>query len=109
MESGRCVSIAGHVNDSNIDFSGVERFHEELTSRLSAKVAKAGDTIVTTKGNSTGRTSFVTCGHADLRLFATSEFLSHKTTNRLLDSRFLRYWSLGREFTDQLSWHEHVH
>ena len=51
---------ARHVSDTHIDFSGVERFHEKLWDRLGQKFAMPGDTIVTTKGNSTGRTSFVT-------------------------------------------------
>ena len=50
---------AGHVREDYIDFSGVERFHSGLDSRLLSKASRPGDTIVTTKGNSTGRTSFV--------------------------------------------------
>src|SRR5690349_10582711 len=51
---------AGHVTDSHIDFSGVERFHAELEPRVRSKLSKPGDAVVTTKGNSTGRTTFVT-------------------------------------------------
>jgi len=51
---------ARHVSDTHIDFSGVERFHEKLWDRLGQKFAMPGDTIVTTKGNRSGRTSFVT-------------------------------------------------
>jgi type I restriction enzyme S subunit len=51
---------AGHVTDTHIDFNGAERFHAELEPRLLSKVAKAGDAIVTTKGNSTGRTAYET-------------------------------------------------
>ena len=51
---------AGHVTDSHIDFAGVEHFHEHLADKVRSKMSKVGDTIITTKGNSTGRTSFVT-------------------------------------------------
>jgi type I restriction enzyme S subunit len=47
------------VTDTHIDFEGVERFHTHLESRLSSKLAKPGDAVITTKGNSTGRTTFV--------------------------------------------------
>ena len=50
---------AGHVTDTHIDFTGVEFFHESLTTKLKDKTSRVGDVIVTTKGNSTGRTSFV--------------------------------------------------
>src|SRR2546427_13180221 len=50
---------AGHVTDTHIDFDGVERFHAELEARVRSKLAKLGDAVITTKGNSTGRTAFV--------------------------------------------------
>src|SRR5437899_2654438 len=50
---------AGYVSDSGVDLHGAERFHAELTSRLHNKMSRYGDTIVTTKGNSTGRTAFI--------------------------------------------------
>ena len=50
---------AGHVTDTHIDFNGVERFRAELEPRVRSKLAKPGDAVVTTKGNSTGRTTFV--------------------------------------------------
>ncbi|HXQ21348.1 MAG TPA: hypothetical protein VN812_06720 [Candidatus Acidoferrales bacterium] len=50
---------AGHVTETHIDFGGVERFHAELEARVRSKLSKPGDAVVTTKGNSTGRTTFV--------------------------------------------------
>ncbi|MBA3483223.1 MAG: restriction endonuclease subunit S [Pirellulales bacterium] len=92
---------AGHVSDTRIDFEGVERFHAELADKVQGKMAKLGDTIITTKGNSTGRTSFVT---DRLPPFVYSPHLSYwrsKDLNRI-EGGFLRYWSNGHEFVDQL-------
>jgi type I restriction enzyme, S subunit len=93
---------AGHVTDTHVDFSGVERFHSHLADRVAGKMRRAGDTVVTTKGNSTGRTSFVT---STMPLFVYSPHLSFwrsRDPNRL-DGGFVRYWSRGREFGDQLA------
>lgn len=50
---------AGHVTDTHIDFARVDRFRDKLTPRLKETLSKTGDVVVTTKGNSTGRTTFV--------------------------------------------------
>src|SRR5438128_264518 len=57
--SGPIFLRAGHVTETHIDFDGVERFHASLAEKVQAKMARPGDTIITTKGNSTGRTSYV--------------------------------------------------
>ena len=93
---------AGHVTDSHIDFSGVERFHESLEPRFRSKLSKAGDAVVTTKGNSTGRTTFVT---PSMPPFVYSPHLSYwRSRNRgRIEGGFLRYWSKGPEFSGQLA------
>ncbi len=93
---------AGHVTDSHIDFTDVERFHEHLTNKVHSKMSKSGDTIITTKGNSTGRTSFVT---DRLPPFIYSPHLSYWRSRapEKLCGGFLRYWSQGTEFIHQLS------
>lgn len=93
---------AGHVSDSHIDFAGVEHFHEHLVDKVRSKMSKVGDTIITTKGNSTGRTSFVT---DRLPPFVYSPHLSYWRSRdpEKLCGGFLRYWSQGVEFIDQLS------
>lgn len=93
---------AGHVTDTHIDFTGVDRFHEHLAAKVRSKMSMEGDTIITTKGNSTGRTAFAT---DRLPQFVYSPHLSYW---RSLDpdklcSGFLRYWSQCVEFVDQLS------
>lgn len=93
---------AGHVTDSHIDFAGVENFHEHLADKVRPKMSKVGDTIITTKGNSTGRTSFVT---DRLPPFVYSPHLSYWRSRNpdKLCGGFLRYWSQGVEFIEQLS------
>ena len=92
---------AGHVTDTHITFNGVERFRAELTDRVRPKMASHGDTIVTTKGNSTGRTSYVT---SKMPPFVYSPHLSYwrSLDHSQLVPGFLRYWSQGMEFAKQL-------
>lgn len=92
---------AGHVTDTHIDFAGADRFRDELTPRLEEKLSKAGDVAVTTKGNSTGRTTFVT---PKMPLFVYSPHLSRwrSLDYDQLEPGFLRYWSNSREFEIQL-------
>jgi type I restriction enzyme S subunit len=93
---------AGHVTDTHIDFEGVERFHVDLEPRVRSKCAKPGDAVVTTKGNSTGRTTFVT---DSMPPFVYSPHLSYwrsKDPTRIAGG-FLRYWSKSHEFVDQLA------
>jgi len=92
---------AGHVTDTYVDFAGVELFHDKLTPKLKDKTSRIGDVIVTTKGNSTGRTSFV---DAKMPTFVYSPHLSRwrvEDPNRI-DSGFLRYWSRSAEFVNQM-------
>src|SRR5271166_3498175 len=92
---------AGHVADTHIDFNGVERFRSGLVGQLTHKMSKVNDVIVTTKGNSTGRVSYVS---SDMPPFVYSPHLSFWRSMRhdLLCPGFLRYWSRGREFREQL-------
>lgn len=100
--TGAIFLRAGHVTDSHIDFAGVEHFHEHLADKVRSKMSKVGDTIITTKGNSTGRTSFVT---DRLPPFVYSPHLSYWRSRdpEKLCGGFLRYWSQGQEFIEQLS------
>ena len=93
---------AGHVTDTHIDFEGVERFHVALEARVQSKVAKPGDAVITTKGNSTGRTAYVT---SSMPPFVYSPHLSYwrSLDSSRVEGGFLRYWSKGSEFTEQLA------
>jgi len=92
---------AGHVTDTHIDFDGVERFHTELEPRVRSKLAKAGDAVITTKGNSTGRTTFVS---PTMPPFVYSPHLSYwrSLDPDRIEGGFLRYWCRGSEFRTQL-------
>jgi type I restriction enzyme S subunit len=92
---------AGHVTDTHIDFAGVERFVDAATPGLKSKMSRAGDAVITTKGNSTGRVAFVT---ADMPPFVYSPHLSfwRSLNHHMLAPAFLRYWSRSEEFLAQL-------
>src|SRR5574341_514065 len=93
---------AGHVTDTHIDFDGVERFHMELEPRVRYKLAKRGDGVITTKGNSTGRTTFVS---PSMPPFVYSPHLSYwrSLDPDRVEAGFLRYWCRGSEFATQLA------
>jgi type I restriction enzyme, S subunit len=93
---------AGHVTETHIDFEGVERFHVALEPRVRSKLAKPGDAVITTKGNSTGRTTYV---KPSMPPFVYSPHLSfwRSLDPELVEGGFLRYWSKGPEFTEQLA------
>lgn len=65
-------------------------------------MSKVGDTIITAKGNSTGRTSFVT---PSMPPFVYSPHLSYWRSKdaESLDPNFIRYWSRSPEFIRQLN------
>ena len=93
---------AGHVTDTHIDFDGVERFHVALEPRVRSKLAKPGDAVITTKGNSTGRTTFVS---PSMPPFVYSPHLSYwrSLDSNRIEGGFLRYWCKGSEFAEQLA------
>jgi type I restriction enzyme S subunit len=92
---------AGQVTDATIDFNDVERFHAHLADRVASKMARPGDAVVTTKGNSTGRVTFVREG---LPPFVYSPHLSYwrSCDHTQLVPQFLYYWSRTKEFKTQL-------
>lgn len=99
--SGPIFMRAGRLTTNGWDWDGIERFHASLESKVSNKKSRPGDTVVTTKGNSLGRTGYVS---EEIPEFVYSPHLSYwrsKNTN-VIDSRFLHYWALSEEFTEQL-------
>jgi type I restriction enzyme S subunit len=83
------------------DFEAAERFQEHLAAKVATKLGRTGDTVVTTKGNSVGRTGYVP---HDAPPFVYSPHLSYwrSVDTRRVSSGYLRYWSKSREFTSQL-------
>lgn len=99
--SGPIFLRAGRLSAEGIDWKDPERFLDELVDRVSSKMGLAGDTMITTKGNSVGRTGFVRAGSPP---FVYSPHLSYwrSTDHERLEPGFLRYWSRGMEFRQQL-------
>ncbi|QJS10804.1 restriction endonuclease subunit S [Streptomyces argyrophyllae] len=92
---------AGRLTQSGWDWDGAECFHAELAAKVTPKMAKPRDTVITTKGNSTGRTGYVPDGAPQ---FVYSPHLSYwrSMNSDELDARYLRYWALSSEFRSQL-------
>lgn len=99
--TGEIFLRAGHVRDSHIDLKGVERFHSHLGARLSSKMSRPGDTIITTKGNSIGRVGYVS---GNLPSFVYSPHLCYwrSRSPEKLSPGFLRFWARSPEFRHQL-------
>ncbi len=93
---------AGLVQDSGIDLSGAERFHVQRIPAIAGKVSRPGDVLVTTKGNSTGRTAFI---NSSLPTVVYSPHLSYWRSRRsdMLAPGYLRYWSQSESFRRQLA------
>jgi type I restriction enzyme, S subunit len=92
---------AGLLSERGLDWDSGDRFRAELVSKLRSKLGYPGDTLVTTKGNSVGRTGFVPEGSPS---FVYSPHLSYwrSLDAHRLFSRFLYYWSRSSEFATQL-------
>ncbi len=78
-----------------------ERFANRVVPSLSNKMGHPGDTVVTTKGNSVGRTGFVP---DDAPPFVYSPHLSYwrSLNHSVVMPGFIRYWAQGPEFKSQL-------
>jgi type I restriction enzyme S subunit len=98
---GPAFMRAGRLTASGWDWAGVERFDASDEPKVRHKVSKSGDTVITTKGNSLGRSGFVS---ADEEPFVYSPHLSYwrSLDKAALNPRFLRYWALGPEMSGHL-------
>lgn len=92
---------AGLLKEHEIDWAQGERFHAELSGKVKSKLGSPRDTMVTTKGNSVGRTGYVP---SSAPVFVYSPHLSYwrSLDTRHLSPEFLRYWSRSPEFKIQL-------
>lgn len=93
---------AGLLAEQGIRWNDAERFHPNLARRFATKLGKSGDTIVTTKGNSVGRTGYIPSGAPS---FVYSPHLSYwrSLDASKLSPDYLRYWSRSPEFIAQLN------
>ena len=92
---------AGLLIDQGFEWASAERFHSDFFPKMRSKLGQPGDTMVTTKGNSVGRTAYVPPGTPE---FVYSPHLSYwrSADSSRLSSGFLRYWSKSPEFSLQL-------
>jgi type I restriction enzyme, S subunit len=92
---------SGRVSDGRIDFSGHEHLATALVPSLKGKLGRSGDTVVTTKGNSTGVVAFV--GRTSPP-FVYSPHLSYwrARDESVVVPGFLRYWARSDRFRAQL-------
>lgn len=90
---------AGALTDAGFTWMGLEEFNDDAP--VHSKIGRAGDVVITTKGNSTGRVGWVP---ADAPSFVYSPHLSYwrSLDDKVVQPRFLYYWSRGREFERQL-------
>lgn len=93
---------AGLVQDSGIDLTEGERFRADRVPALVGKTSRAGDVLVTTKGNSTGRVAFVDERMPEVVYSPHLSYWRSLDPNRLLPG-YLRYWSRSRDFLSQLA------
>jgi type I restriction enzyme, S subunit len=92
---------AARLTEHGLDFADAERFSTTMVSKVASKLAKPGDTIITTKGNSVGRTGYVP---RNVPAFVYSPHLSYwrSLKHTQLAPGFLRYWARGPQFLTQL-------
>ena len=83
---------AGLLSDHGIDWTRAERFREELAQQVNSKLGRAGDTVITTKGNSVGRAGYIP---ENAPSFVYSPHLSYwrSLDPSQISTGFLRYWS----------------
>jgi len=92
---------AGLVSERNIAWHEGERFRSHLLETVRSKLGQPCDTMVTTKGNSIGRATYVPEGSP---VFVYSPHLSYwrSLDPTVLLPGFLRYWAHSPEFIEQL-------
>jgi type I restriction enzyme S subunit len=98
---GRIFLRAAYLQNQGFTLGNPDRFNRTCVANFGPKVAQLGDTVITTKGNSTGRVGYLT------RDISGSVYSPHLSYWRSLDAtvvsaRFLYFWSRGPEFAAQL-------
>lgn len=92
---------AGLMSSHGFNWNSGERFDVHSAEKLRGKYGAPGDTVITTKGNSVGRSAQVP---EDAPEFVYSPHLSFWRTHdtHVVDQGYLRYWALSDAFLDQL-------
>ena len=93
---------AAYLQDSGFVLSDPDRFRSDDISSFGAKVARLGDVVITTKGNSTGRVGRIRAEQAG-SIYSPHLSYWRSRSPREIDQTFLYYWSRSAEFHGQLS------
>jgi len=91
----------GLVQRDRISFHDAERFRKNVIPKLQSKLSKPFDVVVTTKGWSTGRTTFMREGFPEVVYSPHMSFWRCLDRTRL-DPGYLRQWSRSPQFAKQL-------
>lgn len=99
--SGPLFLRAGALSVQGFSWSGLDAFRADLREKLESKIGRSGDVVITTKGNSIGRTGWVP---TSAPTFVYSPHLSYwrSLDHSVLVPRYLYYWSRSEDFLDQL-------
>jgi type I restriction enzyme S subunit len=92
---------AGLMTSSGFDWASADHFNRSAVSKVSTKLGRAYDTVITTKGNSIGRTAYVP---TDAPEFVYSPHLSYwrSLDHDRISPGYLRYWAQSAAFLEQL-------
>ena len=92
---------SAYLQDNGFTLTDPDRFQCVDTSKFGDKVAIFEDTVITTKGNSTGRVGYVS---SNVEGAVYSPHLSYwrSLDNNRLCPRYLYFWSRSQNFLDQL-------
>lgn len=92
---------AGALSSSGFNFSGLDAFSATESEHLDRKMGQEFDVVITTKGNSLGRSGLVPKRSPS---FVYSPHLSYwrSLARNIVDPRYLYYWTRAEDFRSQL-------
>lgn len=100
--SGPIFLRAAYLQDIGFRLDQPDRFLTTDVRSFGPKVARLGDVVITTKGNSTGRVGRIGKGQAGT-IYSPHLSYWRSCDHAILDQTFLYYWSRSAEFRQQLS------
>ncbi len=100
-DDGPIFLRGAYLQDDGFHVNDPDRFSQLPKAGFGDKIAKSGDTVITTKGNSTGRVGYV---NSNVEGAVYSPHLSYwrSLDHERIWPRFLHYWSKGSQFQNQL-------
>lgn len=91
-----------YLQDDGFRITSPDRFLTQDVSNFGGKVARVGDVVVTTKGNSTGRVGRIREAEAG-SIYSPHLSYWRSRDAEIVDQSFLYYWSRSPEFRSQLN------